>query len=272
VKITRRQGLIGTARRVEKNLDNSDYLLYNTINGQISLQRSRAEKGQTVSSIIKRQNIYQQLVEHLQQYIIDNALRPGDRLPTEAELADRFRVSRQSVREAVKVLESVGVVETRPRDGSRLKKMDTQHLTDHLRFIFELDGATVKEMAATRRVIEAAFVPIVVENADETDFQRMEAAIARMREHTQRGETFAEADIAFHQAIARATKNRVMAGFGVMLQEFFVHLRPRILADEAKQRQSIAEHEQIVQALRSKDIEAAQSAIAQHLRVYDDFD
>ena len=219
---------------------------------------------------IKRQNIYQQLVEHLQQYIIDNSLRPGDRLPTEAELAARFRVSRQSVREAVKVLESIGVIETRPRDGSRLTTMSTQSLTDHLRFFFELDGATVKEMAAARRVIECAFVPVIVENADETDFHRMEAAIQRMREHTRRGETFAEADMAFHQALATATKNRVMSGFGAMVQQFFIHLRNRIKADEVKQRRSIQEHEEILKALREKDSAAAQRAIEQHLRVYDD--
>ena len=223
-----------------------------------------------MSTVINRQNIYQQLVEHLQQYIIDNALRPGDRLPTEAELAARFRVSRQSVREAVKVLESIGVIETRPRDGSRLRKLSTQLLTDHLRFMFELDGATVKEMAAARRVIECAFVPVIIENADESDFQRMEAAIGQMREHTERGETFAEADMAFHQALARATKNRVMSGFGAMVQEFFVHVRSRIKAEESKQRRSIREHEQILRALREKDVHAAQAAIEQHLRVYDE--
>src|SRR5687768_10644769 len=223
-----------------------------------------------LSPTIKRQNIYQQLVEHLQQYIIDNSLRPGDRLPTEAELAARFRVSRQSVREAVKVLESIGVVETRPRDGSRLSMMSTRSLTDHLRFFFELDGATVKEMAAARRVIECAFVPVIVENADESDFHRLEAAIERMREHTRRGETFAEADMAFHQALATATKNRVMAGFGAMVQEFFIHLRSRIKADRTKQQRSIQEHEQILKALREKDVRAAQNAIEHHLRVYDE--
>lgn len=225
-------------------------------------------KDQTSSSLIKRQNIYQQLVEHLQQYMIDNSLQPGDRLPTEAELAARFRVSRQSVREAIKVLESIGVIETRPRDGSRVRKMNTRHLTDHLRFMFELDGATVKEMAATRRVLECGFVPVIVENADELDFQRMEAAVERMREHTRRGEAFAEADMAFHQALARATKNRVMAGFGVMIQEFFIHVRKRIKVDPAKQQQSIREHERIIGALRDRNVQEAQDAIADHLRVY----
>jgi GntR family transcriptional repressor for pyruvate dehydrogenase complex len=227
-------------------------------------------KEQTGSPIIQRENIYQQLVEHLQRYIIDNSLRPGDRLPTEAELAAKFRVGRQSVREAVKVLESIGVIETRPRDGSRLKKMNTRRLTDHLRFMFEIEGATVKEIAATRRMIECGFVPAVVAHADEIDFQRMQMAIDRMRAHTELGEPFIESDIAFHQLLAMATKNRVMAGFGVIIQEFFTHIRNRIEVVKAKQLKSIQEHERILQALRDRDIAGAQRAIEEHLRIYND--
>ena len=227
-------------------------------------------KDHTVPSLIQRENIYQQLVEHLQRYIIDNSLRPGDRLPTEAELAAKFRIGRQSVREAVKVLESIGVVETRPRDGTRLKTMSTRRLTDHLRFMFEIEGATVKEIAATRRVLECGFVPVVVANADDLDFQRMQVAIDRMRDHTERGEPFTEADMAFHQALATATKNRVMAGFGVIVQEFFTHIRNQIKVVKAKQLQSIEEHERILQALRDRDIAGAQRAIEEHLRIYDD--
>jgi GntR family transcriptional repressor for pyruvate dehydrogenase complex len=74
---------------------------------------------------IKRQNIYEQVIHHLQEFIIDNSIKPGDRLPTETELAQRLGVSRQSIREAVKVLESVGVVETRPRDGGARRRHDT---------------------------------------------------------------------------------------------------------------------------------------------------
>lgn len=224
---------------------------------------------QTAASVIQRENIYQQLVEHLQRYIIENSLQPGDRLPTEAELAAKFRVGRQSVREAVKVLESIGVVETRPRDGSRLKKMNTRRLTDHLRFMFEVEGATVREIAATRRMIECGFVPVIVAVADEGDFAQMQAAIDRMREHTRRGEPFTDADMAFHQAMANATKNRVMAGFGVIVQEFFRHIRSQITVNEAKQLQSIREHELILQALRDRDVASAQSAIELHLKLYE---
>lgn len=220
---------------------------------------------------IKRQSIYEQVVEHLQQYILDNSLRPGDRLPTEAELAGQFKVGRQSVREAVRVLESVGMIETRPGIGSRIKAIDTKHLTDHLRFLFELDAVTVKETAAARRVIECGAIPMAIEHADEQDIERMETAIARMKVLTERGETFAEADMAFHQALVAATKNRVMEGFGVMLQDFFSEIRGRAYQDTVAQRQSIEEHEQICEAIRNRDAAKAQRVLNQHLSVYANF-
>jgi GntR family transcriptional repressor for pyruvate dehydrogenase complex len=217
---------------------------------------------------IKRQNIYEQVVEHLKCYIVENGLQAGDRLPTEAELAARFRVSRQSIREAVKVLESIGLVETRPRDGSRLKELNTSNLTDHLHFLFSLDGATFAEMTATRIVVECAFLPTIVRNADESDFRRMETAIGHMRESVGNRDSFIQADMEFHQVLVAATKNRVMAGFGVMLQEFFAKVRTEADPTAEEQLESIREHERIVAALRNKNIRAVSNAMHQHFRRY----
>jgi GntR family transcriptional repressor for pyruvate dehydrogenase complex len=222
----------------------------------------------TLLPTIKRQNIYEQVVEHLKRYIIDNELRPGDRLPTEAELAQRFQVSRQSVREAVKVLESVGLVETRPRDGSRLKAANTDSLTEHLHFMFALDGATFEEMAITRGVIECAFLPFIVEKAEESDFARMEATIAAMRANIGNTDAFIQADMEFHQALIAAAKNRVMASFGVMLHDFFAKMRGEATPSAEGHRKSIQDHEQIVAALRNKDIKRASQLMHQHFRIY----
>jgi GntR family transcriptional repressor for pyruvate dehydrogenase complex len=218
--------------------------------------------------IIKRQNIYEQVVDHLKHYIIENRLKPGDRLPTEAELAAWLRVSRQSVREAIKVLESMGLVETRPRDGSRLKRLNTSNLTDHLHFMFALDGATFVEMAATRSIIECAFLPTIVLCATESDFQRMEIAIGHMRDSIGDIDGFIQADMEFHQVLMAATNNRVMAGFGIMLQDFFAKMRTEADPTKEEQLKSIQEHEQIVAALRRKDVHAADNTMRLHFQSY----
>lgn len=220
---------------------------------------------------IKRQNLYEQVVEHLRRYIIENGLRPGDPLPTELELAKQLRVSRQSVREAVKVLASVGVVETRPRDGSRLREANTQNLSEHLGFLFALKGATFSELVETRIVLECAYLPLVIEKADEADFQRMEAAIDKMRANKENLHAFTQADMEFHQALVTATKNRVMTGFGVMLHEFFRQMLEEEGLSIRTERSSytIADHEGIISALRKKDLSTAQQIMRRHLEVYE---
>lgn len=215
-----------------------------------------------------RRNLCEQLVERLQHHIVTQKLQPGDRLPTEIELAKQFGVGRQSVREAIKVLENAGIVETRPHHGSRLKALDTRRLSNHLRFLFELDAVSIKETVFVRRILECGAIPLVIEHADENDFQQMEAAIERMKALTQRGETFAAADMTFHQALICATKNRILQGFGGMLQEFFAGLQGRVHFHEKEQWQSIAEHEQIYAALKNRDAVAAQRVMEQHLGTY----
>jgi len=220
---------------------------------------------------IKRQNLYEQIIDHLKSYILDNNLQPGDRLPTEAVLAEKLGVSRLSVREAFKVLESLGIVEIKTKDGTRLKSLTMKPVADHLRFLLDVDRTSIREMAVARQVLESALIPMIIESADASDFQAMETAIARMRELAQRGEAFPEADMQFHQALAAATKNRAMEGFGVMLQEFFLHLRGQILASPERQQQSLQDHEAIYKAIREKDVERAQQLMCDHLSVYDDF-
>jgi len=220
---------------------------------------------------ITRKNISEQVAGHLRDYIISHSLQPGDRLPTEAELADQFGVSRSSIREAVKVLESTGVVQSRPRHGIRVKRVSTRHLTDQLRFLLALDGVSLREMGAARLAIEKASIPMIAQNADEEDFRRMSAAIARGRELTDRGEVYSDADLEFHLALGRATKNRVMQGLAGMLQEFFAAVAVQVSPDKEKQHKSLDEHQQIYEALRARNAVAAQNMLDIHLSVYSHF-
>lgn len=226
-----------------------------------------------LSLMIKKQNIYEQVIEHLHEYILANELRSGDRLPTETELAEHFGVGRQSIREAIKVLESVGVVETRPRDGSRLKQLNIGPLSEHLRFMFELEGVTLREMGASRSIIECAALPMVIENADEADFARLAGAIEDARSSISRGDDtqYVLADMEFHQALLAATKNRVLQGFGSILHEFFLQLKDRMASTKEALYRSIDDHERIYQALKSRDVETAQRVMDWHLSVYQGF-
>lgn len=217
---------------------------------------------------IKKQNIYTQVIEHLKRFIIENRLQPGDRLPTEAELSEQLGVSRLSIREALKVMESLGIVQTKPRDGSRLMSLTMKPMTEHLRFLLEVDGVTFAEIARARLVLENAILPAVIESAGEDDLLRLEALIEQMREQTKRGKSIVTLDMEFHQTLAAATKNRALEAIGVMVQQFFLQLGdPQEFREE--QWKFIEEHEALCRAIRARDAAAAQAIMAHHLSFYD---
>lgn len=217
---------------------------------------------------IKRRSIYEQVIDHLKTYILDNGLQPGDRLPTETVLAEQLGVSRLSVREALRVMESWGILQSKPRDGIRLKTLSMKPVTDHLRFWLDMEGVMFYHMSVARLVLEEAILPLVVENADEQDFQRMESAIECAREHARRNEPDIDADLDFHLALNAATKNPALQSFGTMLQEFFAKMRGHVIPLGAPLWQSISEHEQIVTALRNQNVTEAQRVMRIHLSDY----
>lgn len=221
---------------------------------------------------IKRQRIHEQIVDHLKEYIIANALTPGDALPTEAALAEELGVGRPAVREALRVMESLGIAQSRASLGTRLKPMSMKPITDQLQFWLDVQGISVTEMARARRVMECAILEEVAINADENDFRRIKAASDRARELYESGKSFTEADIEFHLALLQATKNRALEGFGVMLQEFFTHVRARSLSLQPERLQDIEEHEQIYEALRNKDVATAQKIMHAHMYIYENMD
>ncbi len=218
-------------------------------------------------STIKRQNIYVQVIEHLKRYIIENGLQPGDRLPTEAVLSEQLGVSRLSIREALKVMESFGIVQTKPRDGSRLMSLTMKPMTDHLRFLIEVSGVTFAEMASARCLLECSILPIVIDNIEDKDLKCMENILDEMRERSKKGETIHALDMEFHQVISRASKNRVLDGVGEMIREFFEQF---LECEEFREEQwkSVEEHEQLFKAIQSKDTNSAVKIMASHLSIY----
>ena len=220
---------------------------------------------------IKKNNIYEQVVEHLKRHIIANELGPGDRLPTEAVLAESLNVSRLSVREALKVMESLGIVQSKTRDGTRLQAPTMKPVADHLRFLVDVRQVSLKEIAVARQMTESALMPLVVSNAEEADYERIQASILAMEAAAAADsiDGVIEADGDFHQALLAAAKNRAVEGFAVMLQEFFSHPRLRAVAlENGGYRLSVESHREIYRALRSGDAALASRLMHEHFEVY----
>ncbi len=120
---------------------------------------------------IEKENLSKRIIGAIKNHILQNGLMPGDRLATEREMAEAFGMSRASVREAVKILEAIGVLEARPKHGISVREFDPQALIKYLSFIPSINKKTIIEMYELRRAVDIGIVEMVIERVTEDQLE-----------------------------------------------------------------------------------------------------
>lgn len=152
-----------------------------------------------------------QIVQHeIRNHILKEGLRPGDPLKSESELARLFGVSRNSVREAVKALESTGVLETRRGSGVYIRDFSFAPLIDHLPYGLMQGHRALRELAALRKTLESALITDAMQAMTPESVTALRENLATMRELAERGEGFPEQDRQFHQLLFRDLDNTML--------------------------------------------------------------
>jgi DNA-binding FadR family transcriptional regulator len=144
-----------------------------------------------IKPLTKPPSLHVTVQESLRGYIEDNQLKAGDALPPEAILAQQLGVSRNSVREAIKALESVGILETRRGIGVFVKEFSFQPLLDNLAYGLGDALRDVEELRDLRRVLETGLIHKTVEMISEEDLAALRQVTERMRRRAERNESFA---------------------------------------------------------------------------------
>ena len=202
----------------------------------------------------------------IREMILLGELAPGDRLPPEKELSERLGLSRSSMREAVKALEVMRVLDVRQGDGTYVTSLEPRLLLEALSFVVELHSDdSVLELFAVRRILEGAAVSLAATRIDE-------AGIARLRELTASVDSSSSVeglvahDLEFHRAIATAAGNGYLASLLDSLSSDTVRARIwRGLTQENAVSRTLTEHELIVQALENGDAELAHALTLVHI-------
>lgn len=214
---------------------------------------------------------FETVLDYLTGEILDGRVGPGDRLPTERELAQQLGASRSAVREAIKVLQTQGVVtsHTGPGGGTKVTAHQGPALGRMLKLHVALDAISFDEVTETRVVLERAAAVAAAENCDEKTVAELEAMLHEMRE-TQDAAAFNRLDTAFHVAIAGIGANRLVRDVTVAIREAVA--RPILDAErvlpgwEALRQQLNAEHSAILEALRAGDGDLAADRCEAHIR------
>lgn len=214
---------------------------------------------------LEKRSLSHRIIDEIRNHIVQQKLKPGDRLATETEMAEALAVSRASVREAVKVLEAIGVLESSPKRGINVKEFDPERFFRYLLFDPYLDAESIVDMAELRLAFEVGIVEAVIERATEEDLARMASCIEAMRENMSSTVEFYTHDWAFHFAVYEATQNRSIQALGRLLIEFFVTAHRRWWeADKAVSPEHFQNHERIFLALKARDPEKVRQAVRSH--------
>jgi DNA-binding FadR family transcriptional regulator len=214
------------------------------------------------------------VVDGLKQMILDGQLQAGQRLPAEKELAATLGVSRGSLREGVHALGTLGILESRHGDGTYVTTLDPALLLAPVGFVAELQDDAAA-FHAVRRLLETEAAGLAALHIDDDCLARLRAVLdetARaLVEHPLDHDRLVDADLAFHEEVARASGNPVLAALVVGLAGRASRARLwRGLSDEGAEDRAFVEHEAILAAVAAHDPDRARLRMATHLHSLED--
>jgi GntR family transcriptional repressor for pyruvate dehydrogenase complex len=205
-----------------------------------------------------------EILARLQQGIRDGVLSVGDKLPSERELAESLGVSRNSVREAIRALEALDVIEVRHGDGTFIKAPDVASLLSPFLDVLLEKQTFLREVLEFRRLVEPAIARLAAERATDEDLERLRRILEDHEARIKKRQAVVDVDIAFHREIAQAAHNSVIQStlelLSTTLQDF------RYLWGEGRPARSASAHRAVFEAIARRDGEAAELAMAEHIR------
>lgn len=218
---------------------------------------------------IKTKKIYEEIIEQLRLLVVKGDLKPGDRLPSERDLAVRLSVSRASVREALSALEMMGLLEIRSGEGTFIKKINVDSVVTPLSWALSMERDTVLELLEVRKMLEGQTVYLAASRAKEDNIKELEGALKAMYADIKSGEIGEKADLLFHYAIARASQNsiliRLMNTISDLMHETLKASRIRLYEGKVAPEKLYKDHLMILDAIRNKSAKDARRYMVEHL-------
>lgn len=210
-------------------------------------------------------------VDAIQQLILENDLRPGEPLPTETELCEELGVSRSSVREAIRTLSTLDIVEVRHGHGTYVGRLTLAPLVSGLVFRSQLnaDGTfrTLREVLDMRLALDLGTADELVQIHQGRDDAELFTLVDRMREQSARGESFADADRAFHDGLALELDNGLARELGGAFWAVHAQAVPLLgIPPDADIQATVEAHGAMLEALQAGDVEAYRAAVVEHYR------
>lgn len=222
------------------------------------------ERQVTIPQVERPQLLHVTVQETLKGYIESNGLRGGDPLPAEAILAQQLGVGRNSVREAIKALESLGILETRRGIGVFVKEFSFEPLLDNLAYGLQDSLRSVDELREIRSVLETGLIEKTIEMIGPEDLAELREVTKRMKARAERHESFAAEDQKFHQLLFRCQGNSMLSA---LIDIFWLAFNKASDFSNLQNPDPLStwrDHHEIVEAVANRDVELAKSRLRDH--------
>jgi len=218
---------------------------------------------------IKTRKIYEEIVDQLRELIITGRFNPGDKLPSERDMAHMLGVSRASVREAVVALQAIGILDVKPGEGTFVSATMNAETIEPLAMVLSVEKNSLAQLMEVRRILEVEAAALAALRATAEDRDKMVELLNEMRATAERHEQGVEFDLFFHYAIAEATKNpllrRIIKTLDNMMHQTFLINRNEMYANPKTAERILNEHQVILDAILAGDAASAREGMLRHL-------
>jgi len=211
--------------------------------------------------------LYENVIEQIMNLIKNNELKPGDKLPPERELAAKLSISRGSLREAFRVLESRGLIKSKPGGGRFIREIRKNSRNNTENIILSLEKSSILELLEAREMFEVEIVELAAQRATAEDIELIKEALNKINEEEElKHGKETESDTEFHLAIASASHNFVFVNIIKLHLDLLKETRGKTWKITGRREKQYQEHQAILQAIKEHDAKKAGETMLKHLK------
>ena len=219
-----------------------------------------------VKPLSRQGSLVEQVQDAVKGYILKNGIRSGEHLPTEGEIAKALSINRNSVREAVKSLAALGIVEVRHGSGLFAGSFSFEPLLEVLPFSLMTDLTALSELLEIRQTLEIALVPKAMNLLTKVEKRELEDIVDEMQTKAEKDEPFLQEDRAFHKTLLKSVGNQSL----LKIQDVFWltrhHASKNVHIENRNLTQTYKEHRAVLDAVLANDVEKTQEMLARHYK------
>ncbi|HSC71125.1 MAG TPA: FadR/GntR family transcriptional regulator [Candidatus Methylomirabilis sp.] len=214
---------------------------------------------------VRKTRVSQDIIEQVRDLVTSGRLKPGDRLPSERELSQVMSVSRSSVREAVRAMESLGLIDARAGEGTFVASLSGSRGNDPLIASLHQDWNAQHKLFEVRRVIEPDLAALAARRATAEQIEKMRTILAEQQAQIREGGTGMKQDTLFHYLLAEATGNEVLMRIMDSLMDLLLKTREESLQHDMRPARSLKQHRAMLRAIEARNPRAAERLMYQHI-------